>query len=68
MYANRDLQVMDSILPLAAGNGVLEGVGVSVVLVERLLEFDCPGERMTSIGRRVKVKNPNRKPYFVWMN
>ena len=47
MYANRDLQVMDSFLPLAAGNGVLEGVGVTVILVERLLEFDCPGERMT---------------------
>ena len=55
MCANHDLQVIDSCLPLAAGDvfsdGVLEEVGVTVVLLGRMLEIDCPGKRMASIGK-----------------
>ena len=52
---NRDLHVMDSCLPLSGGDvfsdGVLEELGVTVVLLGRMLEFDCPGKRMASIGK-----------------
>ena len=54
MFGNRDLQVMDSCLPLAGGDvfsDVLEEVGVTVVLLGRMIEFDCPGKRMASIRK-----------------
>ena len=46
LCANRDLQVMGSCLPSVVGK-VFDDVGGTVVLLERTLEIDRPGKRMT---------------------
>ena len=56
LCANRDLQVKSFYLPSAGGevvdDGVLMEIGVTVVLLGRMLEVDSPGKRMTLIERR----------------